>query len=74
MAWSADGQRAYASSDATGTPELWQLAADAAPLQLTEGSVAECSGLWPSPCGRWLLYADERQGLALLTLPPPGTS
>lgn len=74
MAWSADGRCAYAISDARGEPEVWQLTPEAAPLALTEGNGADCSGLWPSPCGRWLLQADSRHGLSLTALPPPGTT
>lgn len=74
MAWAADGRSVFAVSDATGEQEIWRLAPAAAPTRLTDDGGAERTGLWPSPCGRWLLHADARHRLWLDELPPASGS
>lgn len=69
MAWAADGHSVLAVSDATGEQELWRLSPTQAPIRLSEDGGAERTGLWPSPCGRWLLHADARHRLWLDELP-----
>lgn len=65
----AEPGSAFVVCDASGEPEIWQLFADGRPARrLTHDGGCDRTGLWPSPCGRWLAHADARHRLWRLDL------
>lgn len=68
-AFAPDGQSVFAVCDASGEPEIWRLPLDGtAPRQLTHDGHSARTGVWPSPCGRWLAHADGVHQLWLTEL------
>lgn len=68
-ALAADGSSAFVVCDTSGEPEIWQVFADDQPARrLTHDGGCNRTGLWPSPCGRWLAHADARHRLWRLDL------
>jgi Tol biopolymer transport system component len=62
-AWSPDGTRIAFSSDRTGDPEIWSMAADGTDLvQLTHSPGSDSQVTW-SPDGTMLAFTSERGGV-----------
>ena len=66
-AWSADGKSVFYTARVGARVELFRIALDGQPEQLTksaEGTLHYHSA--PSPDGRWLLYGSKREGVRQL--------
>src|SRR5581483_2640597 len=61
-AWSPDGQRVVFTTNLTGRPNLWVVAASGGwPIQLSQSDDRQYDGLW-SPDGHWILYQQDKAG------------
>lgn len=61
-AWSPDGKEIAFTTDITGRPNLWKVAAEGGwPIQLSVSDERETGAAW-SPDGQWIVYQSDRGG------------
>jgi dipeptidyl aminopeptidase/acylaminoacyl peptidase len=60
--WSPDGKQIAFTTNITGRPNLWKVAADGGwPIQLTQSEERQYNAVW-SPDGKWIVYQQDFGG------------